>query len=177
MCSRFLVFCIVAIVAAGVTCLLAATYFFLEKGPSFVFAFAGVFTLLSWVLFLVYIPYGLVQLPWKLLALQPSPYLTLSAFVARVRKWSDVQYVQRVQQAEAFRTELKHALSAEIQIAEKLIALHILFCTVQDAFICTAGLWQAAAQVGTACEGESANPKRIAGAAACSVAKRSILHV
>ncbi|KAK8831010.1 hypothetical protein WA577_003709, partial [Blastocystis sp. JDR] len=111
--TRFLALCTVAIAAAGATCLLAATYFFLEKVSSFVFAFSGVFTLLSWLLFLVYVPYGLVCLPWTF----------LSAFIARVRKRSDAQYTQRVQQAEAFREELKHALPAELQVAEKLAAL------------------------------------------------------
>lgn len=43
-----------------------------------------------------------------------------------MRKRSDAQYTQRVQQAEAFREELKHALPAELQVAEKLAALHIL---------------------------------------------------
>ncbi|KAK8829535.1 hypothetical protein WA556_005453, partial [Blastocystis sp. ATCC 50177/Nand II] len=112
-CTRFLALCTVAIAAAGATCLLAATYFFLEKVSSFVFAFSGVFTLLSWLLFLVYVPYGLVRLPWTF----------LSAFIARVRKRSDAQYTQRVQQAEAFREELKRALPAELQVAEKLAAL------------------------------------------------------
>lgn len=125
-CTRFLALCTVAIAAAGATCLLAATYFFLEKVSSFVFAFSGVFTLLSWLLFLVYVPYGLVRLPWTFLSLPLSPSLPVSAFIARVRKRSDAQYTQRVQQAEAFREELKRALPAELQVAEKLAALHIL---------------------------------------------------
>lgn len=124
--TRFLALCTVAIAAAGATCLLAATYFFLEMVSSFVFAFSGVFTLLSWLLFLVYVPYGLVRLPWTFLSLPLSPSFPTSAFIARVRKRSDAQYTRRVQQAEAFREELKHALPAELQVAEKLAALHIL---------------------------------------------------
>lgn len=164
--TRFLALCTVAIAAAGATCLLAATYYFLEKVSLFVFAFSGVFTLLSWLLFLVYVPYGLVRLPWTFLSLPLSPSLPTSAFIARVRKRSDAQYTQRVQQAEAFREELKRSLPAELQVAEKLGRAAYPSHRAEMAFTDRAGLWAGAAQVGAARKGEPADPQSVAGTAA-----------
>ena len=74
-CSRVVIFLCIVLGSVGVVCLLAAAYYFLEKDAAdpdytlpFVSSFPNVFTLVSWLVFLIYVPYGMVSLSHFLLS-------------------------------------------------------------------------------------------------------------